>query len=504
MTPAAHPSPEENGRAIPAAVPGQPSPATAQPLGFARYMAWVTLILVLILSALLSTYLGNRARITLMAKQKEFSSLLAENLNHHIYRRFTLPTVLGFGRIALRQPAIYERLDSVVQSTIHGLHVEHLRIFSHDMVVTYSTDKTEPGREGLAQPSISAASNGNDSPIFDIDAAIPYWKAFFSFSLEPRSFILRTSYPLRIENRLNSSGEEGPLMGVLEFTRDITADIKTAIRFQQLILVVTLGSSGIMVILLLFFIRRAERVISARMATEQRLQLELLQHEKLAGMGRVIASIAHEIRNPLGIIRSSAEFLLKRAAASQDKGTSRIIQAIYDEACRLSQTVSDFLDYARPRQPKQDLTDIPLILSQATAFLEPELSKRNIHMVRNEPEDVPAVAGDADLLYRAFYNIMTNALQAMDDGGSLSIHLSGEQGKLVRIAFHDSGPGFPAEVLPHILDPFFTTKDDGTGLGLPIVNSIISSHNGSMTLENHPDGGAVVTVTLPARQERTE
>jgi signal transduction histidine kinase len=378
-----------------------------------------------------------------------------------------------------------------------------LRIFGLDMEVTYSTDKQDLGKEDLAQPSILAASSGNDDPIFDIDAAMPYWKAFLSLSLEPRSFILRTSYPLRIENRLSSSGAESPLMGVLEFTRDITTDMENAIRFQQLILAVTLGSSSVMVVLLIFFIRRAERVISARIAAEQRLQLELLQHEKLAGMGRVIASIAHEIRNPLGIIRSSAELLLKRAATFQDKGTSRIIQAIFDEARRLSQTITDFLDYARPHPPKQAHVDVSAIIAHVMAFLEPELAKRHIHVERRGlAENSPAIMGDTDLLYRAFYNVMSNALQAMDDNGGLTIELvvQDEPNPEVRIVFHDSGPGFPTDTLTHILDPFFTTKDDGTGLGLPIVNSIVTSHGGSLAFENHPDGGALVTISLPTRQ----
>ncbi len=485
--------------------PEKITPNAMEPLGFARYIAWVTLLLVLLLSCLLSTYLGNTARTTLMAKQKEFSALLAENLNHQIYRRFTLPTILGFGRIALRQTAVYERLDNVVQSTIHGLHVEHLRIFGHDQVITYSTITDELGKDELAHPSITAASaSSDDAPIFDIDSAVPYWKAFFSFSLDPGAFILRTTYPLRMENRLTSSEDEGPLMGVLEFTRDITPDMLTAIRFQQLIVVVTLMSSGLMVILLLLFIRRAERVISTRMAEERRLQVELLQHEKLAGMGRVIASIAHEIRNPLGIIRSSAELLLKRSTSSQDTGTTRILQAIFDEARRLSQTVSDFLDYARPRQIKQVQVNLSGVISQALAFLEPEFASRKIHAEYSDLTNAQAlVLGDTDMLYRAFYNIMSNAIQAMKNTGILRITLAsapatGETPTL-RIVFHDSGDGFAAETLPHILDPFFTTKDDGTGLGLPIVSSIITSHGGSLTLENAPTGGALVIVTLPAQ-----
>ncbi len=472
---------------------------TAQSLGVARYVGWVSLVLLMVLSAVLSMYLGNAARETLLTKQQNFATLLAENLNNQIYRRFTVPTVAMFGRIALRNPVQYKQLDTVIQSIISGLHVQDLRIFAHDHTITYSTNENEPGNISLASPSVDRAGAGI-TPIFDLDSEMSYWQAFFSFSLEPGSFRLRTTYPLRIENRLTSSEEEGPLMGVLEFTQDITDDMEDAIRFQQLILVVTLWCSGVLLGLLLFFIRRAERALAVRMAEEQRLLLELHQHEKLAGMGRVVASIAHEIRNPLGIICSSAELLLKRTGGS-DPVNSRILQAIYDEGRRLSRTVSDFLDYARPRQPGTEPVDVGAVVSQALAFMQPELAGRDIGVVRAGALDAPLIArGDKDLLYRAFYNIMSNAIQAMGSSGSLTLTFARRPGPPaeIEILFHDSGPGFPEGSLSQLLDPFFTTKDDGTGLGLPIVNNIIASHGGSLALSNAPEGGALARVTLPA------
>ena len=136
-------------------------------------------------------------------------------------------------------------------------------------------------------------------------------------------------------------------MGALELTQDITSDYEQILLFQGVVVVTCLLSSVIMFALLLMLIQRAERVLADRMAKNRQLENELHSNEKLVSMGRVIASIAHEIRNPLGIIRSSAE-LLQRRMGKADAGTSRILQAIYDESVRLSQTVNDFLDYARP------------------------------------------------------------------------------------------------------------------------------------------------------------
>ena len=480
------PKPTEHRLAYLPSSTGLPDNLRGKSLGFARYLAWVVLVLVLVLTAVLSTYIGNAARTTLLGKQQQFATLLAENLNHQIDRRFTLPTLLGFGTIALRQPAQFERLDQVVQSTTHGLHVETLRIFGHDNTITYSTNRDELGtiidnKDFLEKAALM------DGPTFIIDATMPYWQAFFRFPLEPKTFILRTTYPLRIENRLNSSTEDGPLMGVLEFTQDISGDMESVFRFQQLVTLITLCTSVLLFVFLLFFIRRAERAME-----------ELHNNEKLVAMGRVVASIAHEIRNPLGIIRSSAELLLKRSGTA-DTSTSRILQAVYDESKRLSQTVSDFLDFAKPHPKKDNPVDMGSLITQALAFLESELTTRDISVVRVGQLDTPLITlGDKELLYRAVYNILSNGLQAAGVGGTLSITqtVDSPANKHVVLSFHDSGSGFSPEALDKILDPFFTTKDGGTGLGLPIVNNIITNHGGKLTFANAPEGGALVTVRL--------
>lgn len=480
-----------------------PAQKNAPPLGIARYLAWVSLVLILCFAVTLAIVFGNTARETLLSKQRNFAGLLAENLNHQIFVRFTLPTVVGFGRIALWQPAQYERLDQVVQTLIHGMHVQSLRIFNQTGVVTYSAaNKEEVRSEAFVTPSITAAIDSAEAPIFNIDAAIPFWKAFFFFRLEPGTFYLRTTYPMRIENRLNSFEPTGALLGVLEFTQDITDDITSVVRFQWSIIGITLISALLLFLLLMLFLRRAEAALAVRMDEEQRLLRELHQHEKLAGMGRVVAGIAHEIRNPLGIIRSSAELILRRQGNS-DPANAKILGAIFDESRRLSQTVSDFLDYARPRQPMRNPVDTERVLHEVTAFLEAELAQRDIELIREFPQNAGPfiVAGDKDLLYRAFYNILMNAIQAVDKEGVLRVAarwMSEDGQNLLVLQFSDSGPGFPANDREKLLDPFFTTKDGGTGLGLPIVNNIITSHGGSMTLGDAPGGGALVRVTLPA------
>ncbi|MBR4741826.1 MAG: two-component sensor histidine kinase, partial [Desulfovibrio sp.] len=297
--------------------------------------------------------------------------------------------------------------------------------------------------------------------------------------------------------------KEVPIMGALEVTQDITEDYERVLIFQAMIVVLCLLSSVILFGLLLVLIHRSEHVLQERMHKNYLLEKELHSNEKLASMGRVVASIAHEIRNPLGIIRSSSELLLKREI--KDRGTARILGAIFDEAVRLSQTVNDFLDYARPRKPKQDLVDLATVLKQVFAFLEGEFKQHQIEVHRSGETEGLFIYGDKDLLYRAFYNILVNSEQAMGEKGSIEVHMEKQKTETgtieIVVTVHDSGPGIEPGILEHIMDPFFTTKDGGTGLGLPIVRSIITSHEGEIGISNAENGGTLIRLSFPVPKD---
>ncbi len=128
-----------------------------KPFPFVKFLSWSSLIIILASSLALSIFIANHARETIISKNHEFALLLAENLNHQIYQRFTLPTVLGFGRIELRQEAQYERLDQVVRSTIHSFHVLDVRIYDHQGVVSYSLKKDQVGETELSDSMVVAA-----------------------------------------------------------------------------------------------------------------------------------------------------------------------------------------------------------------------------------------------------------------------------------------------------------------------------------------------------------
>ncbi len=464
------------------------------PLAYARTLSWLSFILILTSSLVLSIFIANSARDNLLTKQEEFADLLGTNLNHQIYQRFTIPTVLAYGRIALKNPVQYERLDTIVRSVMHGLKIQRFRIYNYGRIVAYSTDNEDLGRAGLAPETVNDILKGERSKA-ELITSFPLWQAPLHLPLEPGSLILRSVYPLTGQVRDKEGNVSNHVMGVLELSQDITEDYTSVLAFQGVIVATCLFSSVILFLLLMFLIRRAERVLAYRVAKNKALEDELHSKEKLVSMGRVIASIAHEIRNPLGIIRSSSEFLLKRnKEKDSDVASQRILGAIYDESCRLSQTINDFLDYARPKQLAETKVDIARVIDEVMAFLESDFNKRQVSVEIDLSQDL-IIKGDKDLLYRAFYNILVNAQQAMDGPGI--IHICGKNdGTHMHLTFVDTGPGFPPDSIENMFDPFFTTKDTGTGLGLAIVKSIITSHNGQIHLENTEDNNAKITITF--------
>ncbi|MFW5734396.1 MAG: sensor histidine kinase [Oceanidesulfovibrio sp.] len=474
-----------------------PGDAFTTAFGFTKILSISSLVLILTTGLVLSVVIANSARQTLLDKQEQFATLLAENLNHQIYRRFILPTLIGFGSIELSQEAQYDRLERTIESATRGLNIRNLRIYDLEGSVSFSTDREEVGDSEMADYEVRESIQSMEKS-FEITSKISQLWGIFMLDVEEDSVVLRTVYPLRMEDNLvGPERRKGPLIGVLELRQDISEDYKTVLRFQRVILAASLVSSLGLFLMLLAIIRKVDRSNAERIKERNRLERELHQSEKLASMGRMVAGIAHEIRNPLGIIRSSAELLLKKTGSSDDL-QARMLKAIYDESKRLSQTVNDFLDYARPREGKRDPVDVGKLLEQALVFLEPECEKNGVKVHRDYvggPEGIK-VRGDKDLLYRAFYNILTNAMQAMDGPGTIHVRAEKDGGRL-HVDFIDTGPGFDESALDKMTDPFFTTKDNGTGLGLTILKNIVESHGGSLSLDNAPEGGARVRISLP-------
>ena len=474
------------------------------PFNLAKFFSYISLVLILGSSVILSLFIGRTMTSTMIESQEEYALLLADNMNRQIFRKFTLPVTYASGRVSLADPSQYKLLDEVIKSQIHGLQLESVRLYDDHYTILYSTDSREVRRTDLFTDGVPKVFKGKPHH-FDVLSAIPYPQALLLPSLDDGTFLLRAIFPLTVDKDfkgLNLHGKPVPVLGVLEIVLDMTGQYRSAIRSQWLILAGFAVSTFILFFLLHFVARKAEVTLEKRMAHSRQLEAQLHQAEKLASMGRMVASIAHEIRNPLGIIRSSSEFLIRRHK-SDDAMTQAMLTAIYVESCRLGTTVNDFLDYARPRQPRRDSVCLSHVIDKAMAFLGGEFQRTGVEVESSLPGDL-FVLGDMDLLYRAFYNILSNAHQAMDGPGRIVISGGTSDSGGTFISFRDTGPGFNEDALQKAADPFFTTKDSGTGLGLPIVQAIVESHGGRLKISNAPDGGAHIVIEFPAPAEKKE
>jgi two-component system NtrC family sensor kinase len=244
-------------------------------------------------------------------------------------------------------------------------------------------------------------------------------------------------------------------------------------------------------------------IASARDITEQqRLQQQLIQSERLAAMGQMIAGVAHELNNPLTAILGVTELLRDQ---STDERKSRQLDLAHRQARRAAHIVQSLLVFSRPSTPRNTLLHLPDLVLRTLQLHEHSLHANHIQVDVSARHDLPTVQGDANQLTQVFLNLIVNAEQAINevrDHGNLRIRL-GVVGDRVLITFQDDGVGIRRELLPRIFDPFFTTKRPGrgTGLGLSICLAIIREHNGDISAQPQPDGGSVFTVTLPVCTE---
>ena len=284
------------------------------------------------------------------------------------------------------------------------------------------------------------------------------------------------------------------MLGVVEIVQDLTEDYKAIFDFQIRVIITASVVMGALFLVLLFVVKRGESIIEKRAQERLKLIEQLNRAEHLSTLGEMVAGISHEIRNPLGIIRSSSE-LLKKKMADRDPSSS-IPDIIIEESVRLNNIITDFLNFAKPKSPYFKACKIEEVLEKNINFLTSQIKEEGCIIKKHYDDDLPEINADADMLYQAFLNILINAMQAMPEGGIIYVKVSTENNN-VTILFEDEGEGIPEDIKGKIWDPFFTTKAKGTGLGLGIVKNIIESHGGSVGIDQKPNAGTRVKVKLP-------
>jgi C4-dicarboxylate-specific signal transduction histidine kinase len=239
------------------------------------------------------------------------------------------------------------------------------------------------------------------------------------------------------------------------------------------------------------------------LSEEQKTRQQLVQSEKLAAMGRMLGSVAHELNNPLQTIKNCL-YLVKQDVP-ETEATRDALEMASSETNRLVHLVAQLRELYRPHSEKSMLpNDLGAVLRGVRSLLAPQLERGKVEWRETDGAQSCTVPCDKERIQQVFINLATNAIEAMQpDGGVLSTKLvSAEDAPTVGAVFQDTGPGVPPELLHNLFDPFVTTKPNGLGLGLSICYEIAQKHGGTISVENPPGGGAVFTLWLPQTKKR--
>jgi signal transduction histidine kinase len=401
--------------------------------------------------------------------------------------QFIIPVALKYGKIQLSDEKQFERMDRVVRSTLHSFKVDMVNIYDMSNTISYSFDHALIGKKNLGGKGYKDAILGKSTSKLIQNGN--WFKILLGF---PQNSRLISFAPLRAEQPL--SNISGPVLGIIEIVQDLTEDYKAIFDFQIRVIITTSVVMGVLFLILLLVVKRGESIIEKRAQERLKLIEQLNRAKHLSTLGEMVAGISHEIRNPLGIIRSSSEHLKKKM--SDRNPSSSIPDIIIEESVRLDNIITDFLNFAKPKSPNLTACKIENVLEKNINFLAPQFKEAGYIIKKHYDNDLPEINADMDMLYQAFLNILINAMQGMPEGGLIYVKVSAGD-NAVTIVFEDEGEGIPEDIMEKIWDPFFTTKAKGTGLGLGIVRNIIESHDGTVSIDNKPDTGTIVKVILP-------
>jgi two-component system sensor histidine kinase HydH len=321
---------------------------------------------------------------------------------------------------------------------------------------------------------------------------------------------------------------------------DLARDVFAASRLEREAVLHTPGAGDVPVLLAAVRIGRPPWALVTLhdLTSMRRMQQELRRHERLATLGQLSAGVAHEIRNPLAGIGTSAQVLLKRFDPGDDR--SRFVQVILDEVARLDRIVTSLLQYARPRQPELKPVKLADCVARVVSMSRANAERQGVTVESEMAARLAPVYVDADLVHQVLLNVTLNALQAMTAGGTLRYEVRvvrgrrpprgpgrraddrrgaderrnggpgrerrGEAGwlEVQQVRIIDTGVGIPRGTLAKLFDPFFTTKPLGTGLGLSISQTIMQEHGGSIVVDSKEGRGTTVLLNFPLEKRNGE
>ncbi len=434
----------------------KPAEERIKPFRLVKYFTFTGLIVIFLLTIILSALNTHWVKSIQQQNSEDYARSLIENLNNQIFIQVIVPIGLMFeGNIQFSNKETFRRMDKVVRNTLHSFEVETLNFYSLDNTILYSFDSDLVGRKNFGGTGYQQALNGK------ITSKLVQRGNFFEISLGfPKVVRLITYAPLRWEPQF--ADVSGPYLGVIEFVQDLSGDYQAIFKTQILVVISSTLIMGALFVVLIFVVKRGEGIIQKRAMERLRLKEQLGRAQRLSSLGEMAAGISHEIRNPLGIIRSSAELLKKKVTKVDPSNT--IPDIIVEEANRLNNIITDFINFAKPRSPNLVPCRIEEVIDKNITFLSMQIEENGYAIKQNYQNSLPEIQADAAMLYQSFLNILINAMQAMPNGGNIEVAIRSND-NIVTINFEDEGQGIPEKIIDKIWDPFLRPKRWERGWG---------------------------------------
>ncbi|WP_264740244.1 ATP-binding protein [Cytobacillus firmus] len=222
---------------------------------------------------------------------------------------------------------------------------------------------------------------------------------------------------------------------------------------------------------------------------------ELRQTEKLAAVGQMASAVGHEVRNPLAALRGFTQLQMEKHPEDQDR-----YKIMIEEIDRINLIADDLMILSKPRLPMFKRVELNAVINYVISIIHEQAANQNIRLETENLESIPKVQCDENMLKQAFINLVKNAMESMTEGGTILISAKVAEGDQVLISIKDEGCGIDAENMERVVDPFYTTKPDGTGLGLMVTKQIVDEHKAGITFESEKGKGTIVNLTIPIEQ----
>ncbi len=415
------------------------------------------------------------------------SILLSRFLEEHLLRRDAVVMQEFIGRIAQHHdPYAYfskayspegEALNNFFNDIVHMPDVARINAYSRSGAIVWSSDKTLVGRKFGPNHELEAA----------LDGKLVYEKGEISKTEKAEHIRFNRNLDWFVENYIPiGDPSAGQIVGVVEIYR-IPMALAQSISDGRKLVWSSISLGGVFLYLTLFWIvRRAHRLIHAQQQT-------LLDQTRLATIGEMASSVAHSIRNPIASIRSSAELALEEEPAAE---TADSLEDIIGEVDRFDGWIRELLAFANERGDPNASAVPAEVINDSVSAMQTRAKRQNVAIVTKVQNDLPAVVGEPRLLVQVLNSLIANGLDAMPQGGKLSIDVERDV-NVVKFIINDNGFGIPADKLDDLFEPLVSHKRGGLGIGLALARQIVERYRGKICITSEQGLGTTVTIELP-------